>query len=148
MNITHKSPIRIAAAAAIALTLAGCSFSTSSKSSSTSSTSPFKLASSPLDSSSESSKTQEEKYERDVTEYTVEFVQSSRGDLNGFRSRLGELARSHGITDWESDDLTYVAIGRGLRQADLGKPQYQAFKESMSRSDARRMRAVQRGYDD
>jgi hypothetical protein len=129
-----------------AMTMTGCSFSDSSKSSSDSSGSSSDLVSSPLESSSESSKTQQEKYQRDVKDYTAEYVRSSRGDLDTFRSRLGELAKRRGITHWENDESTYFAIGKGLRKADLGKPQFESFKETLSNADPRSKSAIERGY--
>lgn len=128
--------------------LSGCSFSKSSESSSGSSKSAFNLASSPFESSSKSSQTKAEKYEQDVADYTAEFVHSSGGDLDSFRTRLGSLAERHGITNWESDNSTYVAIGRGLRKANLGKPQVSAFKESLSNSDVMKRQAIEKGYSE
>jgi hypothetical protein len=150
LNRVNDMTIRpiIAAVVATAFATTGCSFSKSSESSSDSSVSPFKIASSPLESSSDSSETKQAAYEREVRDYTAEFVHSSRGTLKSYRSRLSDLAKSHGITDWESDDSTYIAIGRGLRKADLGRPQYEAFKQSMSEGDGGKLKAIEQGYDD
>ena len=142
-----KPPLLPFAAAAMcaALLLSGCSFSKSSESSSGSSKSALDLASSPFKSSSESSQTKEEKYENDVADYTAEYVHSSQGDVATFRSRLSSLAERRGITNWESDHGTYVAIGRGLRKANLGKPQSSAFTESLSGSDPMKRKAIEEG---
>lgn len=123
----------------------GCSFSTSSESSSDSSAGVFKSASSPLTSSSDSSRNKHERYEDDVTDYTASFVVSSSGTLDSFRGRLSELAETHEITNWESDRDTYVGIGRGLAKAKLGKPQISAFTESLSDNEPWKKQAIEEG---
>ncbi|QSA96317.1 putative lipoprotein [Methylococcus sp. EFPC2] len=125
--------------------LAGCSFSKSSESSSDSSKGLFTLTSSSLESSSDSSETKGEKYEKDVADYTAEFVVSSSGDLDSFRDKLGKLAERNGITDWENDHATYVGIGRGLHKAKLGKPQVSAFTESLGGEDPMKRKAIEEG---
>lgn len=134
--------------------LSGCSFSTSSesfydssKSSSDSSESVSDSASSPFKSSSDSSLTERQRYERDVRDYTAEFVKSSSADMETFRVRMGKLAEKHGISNWEEDKSTYLAIGRGLRKASLSKPQYEAFKASLTGSQSLKMQYIQEGYD-
>jgi len=134
--------------------LSGCSFSASSESSSDSSASfsdssksVSDSASSPFKSSSDSSPTGRQKYERDVRDYTAEFVKSSSTDLEAFRVRMGRLAESHGITNWEEDKSTYLAIGRGLRKANLSKSQYETFKASLAGSQPLKMQYIQEGYE-
>ncbi|WNB74504.1 putative lipoprotein [Methylomonas koyamae] len=125
--------------------LGACSFSTSSESAFDSSKGLFDSASSSFASSSDSSGDAKEKYESDVADYTADFVTSSSGTLDSFRVRLGELAEKHAITDWENDRYTYLGIGRGLRQAKLGKPQISAFSESLSRNDPMKKQAIEDG---
>lgn len=126
--------------------LSACSLSASSKSSSTSSESVSDLASSPS-SLSLSSKDQAKKgFEKDVVDYTAEFVKSPKGDTDSFRARLGKIAEKYGVTQWEADRTTYVAIGKGLRKAGLGQPQYEAFKASLGDSQAWKMDAIAEGY--
>ncbi|TPQ26997.1 putative lipoprotein [Methylomonas koyamae] len=125
--------------------LGACSFSTSSESAFDSSKALFNSASSPFKSSSDSSGDAKEKYETDVADYTADFVVSSSGTLDSFRTRLSELAENHGITDWENDRYTYLGIGRGLRKAKLGKPQISAFTESLSRNDPMKKQAIEDG---
>lgn len=126
----------------LAFILAGCSFS---ESSSDSSKGVFDLASSPLSSSSDSSRTAREKYENNVADYTAEFVTSSSGTMEKFRDHLGELAESRGISNWESDRITYLGIGRGLKKADLGTPQISAFTESLSGNDPIKKQGIEEG---
>jgi len=125
--------------------LTACSFSYSSEGSSASSESIFKIASSPFTSSSDSSATEQEKYENEVADYTAEFVTSSSGDLDSFRKQMTKLAEDHGITNWESDLTTYKSIGRGLKKAHLGDPQISAFAESFSENDPMKKQAIEEG---
>lgn len=125
--------------------LTACSFSKSSESSSDSSKSLFDMASSPLSASSDSSADEQERYESDVADYTTEFVSSQTGTLEQFREHLSDLAKDHGITQWESDRYTYVGIGRGLKKAKLGGPQISAFTESLSGKDPMKKQAIEDG---
>jgi hypothetical protein len=130
----------------VAVLTGGCSFSTSSESSSDSSGSISDLASSPFASLSHSSLDEQGKYQRDLRDYTAEFAASSRGDMESFRIRIGKLAEKHGVTNWEEDETTYLAIGQGLRKADSNKARYEAFKSAMSQSDPKKMRLIEEGY--
>ena len=125
--------------------LSACSFSKSSESSSDSSKGIFDMASSPFRSSSDWSRSDQEKFEGDVADYTAEFVVSSTGTLDTFRSHVGELAEEYGITDWENDRNTYLGIGRGLNKAKLGKPQISAFTESLSNNDPMKKQTIEEG---
>lgn len=125
-----------------AAVLTGCSISHSSESSSESSKLPFELASSPFASSSDSSASDQEKFEGDVADYTAEFVTSSAGTIDSFRNQLTKIAQDHGITNWESSPSTYMAIGRGLKKANLGSPQISAFTESLSGNDPMKKQAI------
>ena len=87
-------------------------------SSSDSSSSPFK-SSSKLSSGSDAEDAKEETaYQRDVRDYTVEFARSA-GDIESFQRDLSAIAEGYGITDWERNGGTYVAVGRGLAESEL-----------------------------
>lgn len=132
-------------ALALPLALCGCSFSDSSRSSSDSGSSLSDSASSPSGWLSDSSKTDKQRYQTDVRDYTAEYTQASSGSLAGFRAKIATLAEKYGIIDWENDQETYVAIGQGLRKAGLKGPQYDAFKNSLG-GTPERMQAIDRGY--
>jgi len=121
------------------LVLVGCSLSTSSRSSSDSSDSS--------ESSSRSSTSEERhsRYREDVRSYTAAYVRSG-GQFDAFEKELGELARRHGLTNWEDDQTTYVGIGEGLGDAAVGKAELETYTTSVSRSDPLKMRAIQLGY--
>ena len=117
-----------------------CSFSTSSESISTSVSSPF------TSSSSSSPGAAERAFQDDVRDYTAASV-TSGNDLKGFQADLGKLAEKHGITNWEENLATYVAIGEGLAKAKVNDAQLTAYKRNLGSSDAAKMDAIQRGYD-
>ena len=131
---------------AAVLLLSACSFSTSSKSSSTSSNSIADSISGPSLASSKSSESSKQSYDREVSDYTAEFVHSSKGDLDSFRLKIGKLATGSGISNWQEDKATYVAIGKGLRKADLSQSQYESFKKSLSDGEAWKIDAITEGY--
>ncbi|MDD1619871.1 MAG: putative lipoprotein [Methylococcaceae bacterium] len=144
--MNHLKPLALSCIAVLAVSLlSACSFSKSSESSSDSSKGIFDIASSPLSSGSDSSRSDQEKFEGDVADYTAEFVVSSTGTLDTFRSHVGELAEKYGITDWENDRQTYLGIGRGLSKANLGKPQVSAFTESLSNNDPMKKQTIEEG---
>lgn len=130
------------------LVLVGCSLSTSSQSASDSSASSESSSRSSASSSrsSTSAERRQSRYREDVRSYTAAYVRSG-ARFDAFEKELGELARSHGLTNWEEDETTYVGIGAGLGDAAVGKAQLETYKVSFSRSDPLKMQAIQRGYD-
>ena len=92
------------------------------------------------------SESQQERYDREVADYTAEFVHSSKGDMDSFRLKIGKLAEDSGIANWQDDKATYVAIGKGLRKADLSQPQYEAFKKSLGDAEGWKMDAIAEGF--
>ena len=122
------------------LVLVGCSLSTSSRSASDSSDS------SESSSRSSTSKERQSRYREDVRSYTAAYVRSG-GELDAFERELGDLARSHGLTNWEDDQTTYVGVGEGLGDAAVGEAELETYKTSLSRSDPLKMQAIQLGYD-
>jgi hypothetical protein len=136
------------AAMLVGLALQGCSFSYSSESSVKTSASPFTSSASISESSSSSSKSSQNKkarYEKSVSEYTTEFAKSGSSDTVAFYARISQLAQEYGITGWDSDKDTYVAIGKGLAAARLGQPQYEALRRLLANSDPTRMQYIDEG---
>jgi len=123
----------------LALFLHGCSFSKSSEGSSDS-------VSSIISSPSNSSKT-DDKYQREIQDYTLAYVKSSEADYASFQKGLTDIANSHGVVDWEHDSTTYVAIGRGLKKAGLKGVPYETYKMNLTGSDIPKMLNIQEGYD-
>ncbi len=135
---------------AMLVTLNGCSFSESSKSSSQSVSesikSSSKFVSSPFTSSSDSSKG-ESSYQDEVIDYTSAYAKSSDGDVASFRSGLAGIASKNGVVNWEVDQNTYIAIGKGLKKANLSDIEYETFKKNLADSDYGKMQDIQKGFD-
>jgi len=129
--------------AASLIVLAGCSIS---ESISKSVSSPFEWSSDSVASSSGSSSRTRADYVNDVRDYTQAYVKSG-GDFDTFTRGLGQIAAKHGVSNWEADNDTYVGIGQGLRQAGVTSMQLDVWKSNLSRGDASKAAAIQKGYD-
>ena len=125
--------------AVLVVGLFACSFSDSSESISKSVSSPFK-------SSSDSSGDSHLAYQEDVRDYTAAYIRSG-GDYDTFERKIGSVAAQHGITDWELDTGTYLAIGQGLRKGGLKPVELAAWKSNLAGSDLSRADLIQKGYD-
>jgi hypothetical protein len=122
---------------AVVLLAAGCSLSESSKSSSDSS------GSSSRSSSPESKETQ---YRNDVRDFTAAYVKSG-GRIEDFKRRLGDLAKERGITDWETNLVTYEGIGRGLGKAKVSQVELDTYTANLAGGDPARAKAIKDGYE-
>lgn len=127
------------ALAVLVVAVSACSFSDSSESISKSVSSPFK-------SSSDSSGDGEAAYREDVRDYTAAYVRSG-GEFDAYQRKIGSVAAKHGITDWELDKGTYLAIGQGLRKGGLKPIELAAWKSNLARDDLSRAELIQKGYD-
>lgn len=126
----------------LALTPLGCSFYYSSESSAKSVTSPCR-------SSGSSSKDEEEKkeaYRNDVRDFTAAYA-TERGDMDAFARGLGEVARRHGITDWEADDTTWVAIGAGLKRAGVSTGVLASYETAVGGNHADKLALMRGGFE-
>jgi hypothetical protein len=123
--------------------LQGCSFSDSSKSGSASSESFGSLFSS--GSSSQGNK----KYSQEVSDYTMAYVKSSiaNADYNSFAKGISDIASKAGISNWEQESATYVAIGQGLKRAGATGVTFDTYKNNFAHGDSGKMRSIQQGYD-
>jgi hypothetical protein len=129
--------------------VAGCSFSHSSKSSSDSSGGSSKSSGWSSQSSSDSSSPDEARaraYKADVADYTQAYV-TSGGSTGSFLKGIGELAEKRGVSDWESDPVTWEGIGVGLARANITKQQLSVYKENWGGGNKEAMEGIQRGYD-
>jgi hypothetical protein len=124
------------------IALQGCSFSESSKSSSTSSQS---FTSSGSSSDSQTNK----KYSQEVSDYTMAYVKSSvaNADYNSFAKGISDIAAKAGISNWEQESSTYVAIGQGLKRAGATGVIYDTYKSNFARDNTANMKSIQQGYD-
>ncbi len=87
----------------------------------------------------------ETSYERDIRDYTAAYA-TSVGDAARFRHDLGAIAQDHGITDWEADRATLMAVGSGLRCARVDAQRAQQLEAAITQGDLGRMGWVREGY--
>jgi hypothetical protein len=127
----------------------GCSISASSWSLSKSSESVSNSVSGSLHSSSDSMRggpsESERAYQDAVADRTAAYV-ATGGSIDAFRSSLAQVARDHGVTDWEASRATWVGVGRGLARAHVSGDSYDAFVASLAGDDASKRSAIDEGY--
>jgi hypothetical protein len=128
--------LQLAGATVLTLAMIGCSSISDSVSS------PFKWSSESLSSSGG----EKEAYQGDVRDYTEAYVRSS-SDLEEFRKGLASIAEKHGISNWEADEATYTGIGAGLAKAQVKESQLEVYKANLSKGDAAKANAIQKGYE-
>lgn len=128
----------------------GCSVSysleTSSESISASSDSFFSISRS-SGGSAEEAKAAFIRFKDDVRALARVFYHES-GSGYGFERQLGTLAKSHGLTDWESEPATFQAIGSGLRQAGVQGASIKATPFLQSQAMERNLGLIMEGYLD
>jgi hypothetical protein len=125
-----------------------CSFSQSSKSSSDSSGSSSDSSGGSSRSSSGSSspaEKQQARYEQDVADYTEAYVVSGGGEA-GFLRGVGDIAEKRGVSDWESDAVTWQGIGRGLARVNPSAVQLDVYKANWTRGDPGKIENLEKGY--
>ena len=134
---------RIVPLAILCLALAsglGCFKSSTSQASSESSS-----GSSASSSGSSSPSSREGPYKDDVRDYTSQWVLSG-GDPSGFRAGIAPIAEKHGITNYESDELTFEGIGMGLKKAGLSGDRYEQVKGTLAAGNAEAGKWIDKGY--
>lgn len=119
----------------------GCSFSDSSESVSD-------LTSSIISSPSSFSDN-EEKYENEVSDYTMAYVKSSEAeaDYSGFRKGLSDIAAKRGISNWDQESSTYIGIGKGLKKAGVSGIALETYKTNFANANEENIKNIQKGYD-
>ena len=99
--------------------LTGCSISYSTGKSSDSISASLDSISDSSDSGGDgATDTAANNYTEDVMVATARYASSQKDD-ECFLQAISNIARSHGIVDWERDQLTYTAMGKGLKQAGI-----------------------------
>lgn len=163
MHPTRSSgPIlRLALAILAAATLACGSFAQSSESSSDSSNQSSKSSSDVSTSPSRSSSPDDDhdhdhndapqgaqqkgSFSQDVEQYTVAFLDAGGSAHESFLSGLGDLARQHSVSDWESQPVTWEAIGRGIARSHASTAQRTAYQAAWTGGDPSKQSAVAKG---
>lgn len=121
--------------------LAGCSISYSSGKSSDSSVSSFSSG------GGESKKADKENstYVDDIVAATNLFV-TQGGDDETFQRQIAFVAGKHGITAWANDDSTFVAMGKGLKQAGIKEDQISTLPYFSTISSGPKYDMLMKGY--
>jgi hypothetical protein len=140
-DTVHRSRGLRALIALAPLAAAGCSFSDSSRSISNSVSSPFESSSK----SSDSDESAPSAYLRDVESLSFAFA-GAGGEPQGLLREIGRVALAHGISDWESVPATYAAIGAGLRRAGLDAAGARRLADALFGADTPEARSVLQGW--
>ncbi len=105
----------------------GCSMSYSLEKSSDSVSTSLDSLTSITSISTSSSGSEEEKisatgtvYEEDVAAVTVLYV-SHEKTTDEYQRQVAGIAKNHGINDWEQEQSTFIAMGKGLRRAGVSQ---------------------------
>lgn len=59
-------------------------------------------------------------YEEDIAAVTVLYV-SRESNNDEFQRKVASIAKNHGISDWEQENSTFLAMGKGLRRAGVAE---------------------------
>src|SRR6185295_14230830 len=97
-------------------------------------------------SSSASSESKETQYRNDVRDFTAAYVKSG-GRIEDFKRKLGDLAKERGITDWETNLVTYEGIGRGLGKAKVSQVELETYTSNLAGMDPAKAKAIKDGYE-
>jgi hypothetical protein len=136
----------IAVTMLLAFAASGCSISASSVSSSESSESSSNSSKSSSGSSGPGDEVDPDTaYRDDVRDETVLYA-TSTDDLEDFQAALSDVARRHGIVDWEASRATYVGIGQGLAHANVRGNDLDRIERRLAGDDASRREALRAGY--
>ncbi|MCE9500523.1 MAG: putative lipoprotein [Leptospira sp.] len=74
--------------------------------------------------------------------YSAKILASS-----GFQEDLGKVAARYGISNWEKFPETYLAIGQGLKKANITKEEFDLIKREISFSNPGSEKLIQSGFD-
>ena len=120
----------------------GCSFYYSSESSVKALTSPSRSSGS---SSGGDEEKEKEAYRDDVRDFTAAHA-AKHEDVDGFASGLANVARRHGITDWEAEEATYTAVGAGLKRAEVRPSDRERYEATVAGNEPAKVALIRRGY--
>ena len=81
-------------------------------------------------------------FQADVRLATVLHMQS--GNQDNFAYDLSRIAFSHGFTNWKSEEITYIAIGQGLKKSGVDRSRLQQIGLD---NDRKIYNLIEKGYD-
>ncbi len=129
----------------VSMSVSGCAFFESSGSISDSSGSLSDSVGSSSDSSTSSSGGGDHAYREDVHDFTVAVVESEAGP-ESLRRGLAEIALERGVSDWESIESTYAAVGGGLADAGVTTSGLIAYRAALAAPGSAGFEAIERAY--
>lgn len=84
-------------------------------------------------------------YRRDVRAYAAEFA-GAGGSSADFLRGIAGVAESHGVTHWEANPDTLLAIGEGLRDAGVSRADLEALGAAAPSADPQVVALVLEGH--
>jgi hypothetical protein len=84
-------------------------------------------------------------YRRDVRAFAAAFAEAP-GSTADFLRGVGRIAEQHGVSDWEGEPLTLVAIGEGLRDAGYDAQAMDVLRARLGDVDAAHVGLVLEGW--
>jgi hypothetical protein len=86
-----------------------------------------------------------ERYRRDVRVFAAAFVETD-GSSDDFLRGVGRIAESHGLSDWEGEPATLLAIGEGLRDAGVDAAGMEHLRSTLADVDPADVSLVMEGW--
>ncbi len=88
-------------------------------------------------------------YLNQVSEYTMMYIKEHQPIDNyiNFFTGISDLAEKQGINNWDSNNLTYIGIGKGLKKASIDVDNFDFYKTEFSEGEIINMNNIQKGYD-
>lgn len=62
-------------------------------------------------------------------------------------NQLSLIAKSHGVVAWRSNSATYIAIGQGLKQANLSPSEMKIVAEDVAKQNVTVAKLILNGYN-
>ena len=84
-------------------------------------------------------------YEEDVAAVTVLYV-SREKTTDDYQRQVTNIAKNHGISDWEQEQSTYIGMGKGLRRAGVSKDSISNLPYFRAMADSSNYSEVIKGY--
>ncbi|MFN3603582.1 MAG: putative lipoprotein [Leptonema sp. (in: bacteria)] len=84
-----------------------------------------------ISNSLKSDKKEQQLYQHNVEIFT-EFAIKEKLNSEEYLRGLSRIARKHNLIDWEKDENTYIAIGKGIKNSGISLKEFYAFTETLS----------------
>ena len=88
--------------------------------------------------------TSNQAYRRDVRAYAAQF--SAEGSSDDFLRGIAQVAEEHGVSHWQANPDTLLAIGEGLRDAGVSPAELDALGARAEGADPAVVALVREGY--